>query len=103
MYGNTPDGLSGNEDVGQMSAWYILSALGFYQVEPAGGRYVFGSPLMDKAVIHVGKGKTFTIVAHNNGPENWRVKSVRLNGKPYDKFYIDFKDIMAGGILEFQM
>lgn len=103
MYQDAPDGLSGNEDVGQMSAWYILSALGFYQVEPAGGRYVFGSPLMDKAVIHVGEGKTFTIVVRNNSPENYRIKSIRLNGKPYDKFYIDFKDIMAGGILEFQM
>ena len=103
MYGNTPDGLSGNEDVGQMSAWYILSALGFYQVEPAGGCYVFGSPLMDKAVIHVGEGKTFTIVVRNNGPENYSIKSIKLNGKPYNKFYIDFKDIMAGGILEFQM
>jgi predicted alpha-1,2-mannosidase len=103
MYRDTPDGLSGNEDVGQMSAWYILSALGFYQVEPAGGRYVFGSPLMDKAVIHVGEGKTFTIVAHNNGPEHYRIKSIKLNGKPYDKFYIDYKDIMAGGILEFLM
>jgi len=103
MYQDVPDGLSGNEDAGQMSAWYILSALGFYQVEPAGGRYVFGSPLMDKAVIYVGEGKTFTIVAHNNGPENYRIKSIKLNGKPYDKFYIDYKDIMAGGILEFLM
>jgi len=103
LYHDAPDGLSGNEDVGQMSAWYVLSAMGLYQVEPAGGRYVFGSPLMDKAVIRVGEGKTFTIVARNNGPENCHIKSIRLNGKPYDKFYIDYKDIMAGGILEFQM
>ncbi len=103
LYRDATDGLSGNEDVGQMSAWYILSALGFYQVEPAGGRYVFGSPLMDKAVIQVGEGKTFTIIVHDNSPENYRIKSIRLNGQPYDKFYIDFKDIMAGGILEFRM
>jgi len=103
MYHNAPDGLCGNEDAGQMSAWYILSALGFYQVEPAGGRYVFGSPLMDKAVLGVGDGKTFTIVAHDNRPENHLIKSIRLNGRPYDKFYIDYKDIMAGGLLEFEM
>jgi predicted alpha-1,2-mannosidase len=103
MYRNAPDGLCGNEDAGQMSAWYVLSALGFYQVEPAGGRYVFGSPLMDKAVILVGGGKTFTVVAHNNSPDNYLIKSIRLNGQPYDKFYIDYKDIMAGGLLEFGM
>ncbi|MFA5443688.1 MAG: GH92 family glycosyl hydrolase [Bacteroidales bacterium] len=103
MYHDAPDGLSGNEDVGQMSAWYILSALGFYQVEPAGGRYIFGSPLMDKAVIQVGAGKTFTIMVYNNSADNSRIKSIRLNGKPYDKFYIDYKDIMAGGLLEFEM
>ncbi|HOD57248.1 MAG TPA: GH92 family glycosyl hydrolase [Bacteroidales bacterium] len=103
MYHNAPDGLCGNEDAGQMSAWYILSALGFYQVEPAGGRYVFGSPLMDKAVIRVRDGKTFTIVAHDNGPENHLIRNIRLNGRPYDKFYIDYRDIMAGGLLEFNM
>ncbi|MDR1524586.1 MAG: GH92 family glycosyl hydrolase [Tannerella sp.] len=103
MYTDQPAGLCGNEDVGQMSAWYILSALGFYQVEPAGGRYYFGSPVMDEALINVGNGKTFTITAKNNSTENKYIKSVTLNGTPYHKPYVDFKDIMAGGTLEFEM
>ena len=103
MYHDNVDGLSGNEDVGQMSAWYILSSLGFYQVEPAGGRYVFGSPLFDEATMNVGKGKTFRIIAHNNSKENMYIQSVKLNGKPYTRSYIDFKDIVRGGKLEFMM
>jgi putative alpha-1,2-mannosidase len=103
LYSDRPDGLSGNEDVGQMSAWYILSAMGFYQVEPAGGKYIFGSPLVDEALIQTGKGKTFKIKIKNNSPENLYIQSIRLNGKPYNKFYIDFQDITAGGELEFIM
>ena len=103
MYHDNVDGLSGNEDVGQMSAWYILSSLGFYQVEPAGGRYVFGSPLFDEATMNVGKGKTFRIIAHNNSKENMYIQSVKLNGKPYTRSYVDFKDIVRGGKLEFMM
>lgn len=103
MYHNDFDGLSGNEDVGQMSAWYILSSLGIYQVEPAGGRYMFGSPLFDKAVVNVGQGKTFTIIAHNNGAKNVYVQQIKLNGRPYKKLYIDYKDIVSGGTLEFFM
>lgn len=103
MYHNDFDGLSGNEDVGQMSAWYILSSLGIYQVEPAGGRYMFGSPLFDKAVVNVGKGKTFTIIAHNNSSKNVYVQQIKLNGRPYKKLYIDYKDIVSGGTLEFFM
>jgi predicted alpha-1,2-mannosidase len=103
MYTDQPAGLCGNEDVGQMSAWYVLSALGFYQVEPAGGRYYFGSPVMDEASVKVENGKVFTIKAKNNSKENRYIKSITLNGKPYGKRYIDFKDIMAGGMLEFEM
>lgn len=103
MYHNDFDGLSGNEDVGQMSAWYILSSLGIYQVEPAGGRYMFGSPLFDKAVVNVGQGKTFTIIAHNNSAKNVYVQQIKLNGHPYKKLYIDYKDIVSGGTLEFFM
>ncbi|MDR0699952.1 MAG: GH92 family glycosyl hydrolase [Tannerella sp.] len=103
MYTDQPAGLCGNEDVGQMSAWYILSALGFYQVEPAGGHYYFGSPLMDEAFINVGSGKTFSVSAKNNSKENKYIKSVTLNGKPYDRRYINFDDIRAGGVLEFEM
>lgn len=103
LYSDQPAGLSGNEDVGQMSAWYVLSSLGFYQVEPAGGKYIFGSPAVDKAVIKVKDGKTFTVTATNNSAGNRYIQSVTLNGQPYHKYYIDFKDIAAGGTLEFVM
>jgi predicted alpha-1,2-mannosidase len=103
MYSDAPDGLSGNEDVGQMSAWYILSSIGFYQVEPAGGKYVFGSPTVDKAVIKVKDGKTFTVIATNNSDKNKYIRRVLLNGAPYNKHYIDFKDIAQGGTLELVM
>ncbi|WP_255489829.1 GH92 family glycosyl hydrolase [Dysgonomonas sp. 25] len=103
LYHDQPAGLSGNEDVGQMSAWYVLSAMGFYQVEPAGGKYIFGSPILDEAVVRVKGGKIFTITAHNNSKDNKYIQSVKLNGKDYDKFYIDFKAIEAGGTLEFFM
>lgn len=103
LYHDDFDGLSGNEDVGQMSAWYILSSVGFYQVDPAGGRYVFGSPLFDEATLNVGNGKTFRVVAHNNSSENKYIQSAKLNGKPYTRSYIDFKEIVRGGTLEFVM
>lgn len=103
QYDDTPEGIAGNEDVGQISAWYILSSLGFYQVEPVGGKYIFGSPNVDKAVLRVAGGKTFTITAKNNSAENKYIQSIKLNGKPYTKFFIDFKDIEAGGELEFVM
>ena len=103
LYHDDFDGLSGNEDVGQMSAWYILSSVGFYQVDPAGGRYVFGSPLFDEAILNVGNGKTFRVVAHNNSSENKYIQSAKLHGKPYTRSYIDFKDIVRGGTLEFVM
>lgn len=103
MYTSKPSGLSGNEDVGQMSAWYVLSAIGFYQVEPAGGKYIFGSPLFDEVTLHVKDGKTFNVIAHNNSKENKYIQSVKLNGNTYNKFYILFSDIAKGGTLEFEM
>ena len=103
MYLDQPDGLSGNEDVGQMSAWYILSSVGLYQVDPVGGRFVIGSPLFDKATVNVGAGKTFTIVAKNNSDRNIYVQSARLNGKALKNSYIEFNDIHHGGTLELQM
>lgn len=103
LYFDAPAGLSGNEDCGQMSAWYMLSALGFYQVEPAGGRYIFGSPIIDKATLKVGNGKTFTIIANNNSSTNIYIQSVKLNGETYTKSYIDYRDIMKGGDLVFEM
>lgn len=103
MYLDQPDGLSGNEDVGQMSAWYILSSVGLYQVDPVGGRFVIGSPLFDKATVNVGAGKTFTVVAKNNSDKNIYVQSARLNGKTLKNSYIDFNDIRHGGTLELVM
>ena len=103
LYTDGIDGLSGNEDVGQMSAWYILSSMGLYQVEPAGGKYIFGSPLFKKAVVNVGGGKTFTIEAKNNSAKNIYIQRAKLNGKTYTRSYIDYKDIMKGGTLEFVM
>ena len=103
MYLDQPDGLSGNEDVGQMSAWYILSSVGLYQVDPVGGRFVIGSPLFDKATVNVGAGKTFTVVAKNNSDHNIYVQSARLNGKALKNSYIDFNDIRHGGTLELVM
>ena len=103
LYTDKPAGLSGNEDVGQMSAWYVLSALGFYQVEPAGGKYVFGSPIVNVATVKVKDGKVFKIIAKNNSVANKYIQSIMLNGKPYDKYYIGFNDIEAGGTLEFVM
>jgi predicted alpha-1,2-mannosidase len=103
LYHNAPDGLSGNEDVGQMSAWYILSAMGLYQVEPAGGKYVFGTPLFPVVTLRLADNKTFTIKAHDVSDENIYIQSARLNGKPYTRSYIMYDDIVRGGTLEFQM
>lgn len=103
MYLDQPDGLSGNEDVGQMSAWYILSSVGLYQVDPVGGRFVIGSPLFDKVTVNVGGGKTFTVVAKNNSDKNIYVQSARLNGKTLKNSYVDFNDIRRGGTLELVM
>ena len=109
LYTARPDGLAGNEDVGQMSAWYIMSSMGFYQVEPGSGQYWFGSPLFDKVSINVGKtrstgeNKYFTIRAENNSYENRYIQSITLNGKAYTKGYIEHKDIAAGGELVIRM
>ena len=103
QYRNDLDGLSGNEDVGQMSAWYVLSSIGLYQEEPAGGKYIIGSPLFNEARINVGDGKTFIVKAVNNSDENIYVQSAMLNGKRYDKSYINYRDIIAGGTLELVM
>ncbi|MBE6228004.1 MAG: metal-independent alpha-mannosidase [Bacteroidales bacterium] len=102
LYSAEPDGLSGNEDVGQMSSWYILSALGFYEVEPASGRYWFGSPVFDKAEIAV-DGGTFTITTEGNSDKNRYIQSITLNGKAYTKGYLEHKDIAAGGELVIKM
>jgi predicted alpha-1,2-mannosidase len=104
LYGTDPDnGVSGNDDCGQMSAWYILSSLGFYPVLPANGAYVFGSPLFNKASLKVFNNKTFTVEAVNNSPENIYIQHAELNGKPYTKTYIMYDDIMNGGTLKLFM
>ncbi|MBR4994502.1 MAG: GH92 family glycosyl hydrolase [Alistipes sp.] len=102
LYFDAEEGLSGNEDVGQMSAWYIMSAMGFYEVEPASARYWFGSPLFDEVKINLAEG-TFTIVAENNSAENKYIQRVWLNGEPYEKGWISHSDIKAGGVLKFEM
>lgn len=103
LYTDKPDGLCGNEDVGQMSAWYILSALGLYQVEPAADRLQIGTPSVTRAELNVGEGRTFTIVSRNLTPRNIYVQQVKLNGRPWHEPYILYKDIIAGGTLEFVM
>lgn len=102
MYTDHPDGLSGNEDVGQMSAWYILSSFGFYQVEPAGGKFVFGYPNFDKVEIAVPAGK-FVIERENKGQQNNYIQGIVLNGTEYKKPWIEYADIMKGGELKFLM
>ncbi len=102
MYSTDPDGLSGNEDVGQMSAWYVLSSMGLYEVEPGSGRYWFGSPLFEEVAVDV-PGGVFRITAHGNSPENRYVAGVLLDGKEYNLPYIDYSDIMRGAHLEFMM
>jgi predicted alpha-1,2-mannosidase len=103
LYRDQPDGLSGNEDCGQMSAWYVLSSIGFYSVNPSNGAYVFGRPLFDSAVIELPMGKKFIVEAKNNGDENIYIQSVTLNGEPYSKSFITHKNIVEGGTLAFLM
>ncbi|QKG56554.1 glycoside hydrolase family 92 protein [Hymenobacter sp. BRD128] len=103
MYKDQPDGISGNEDCGQMSAWYILSALGFYPVSPSSGAYVLGSPLVNKATIRLPQGKTFVVSAVNNSPQNIYIQSAMLNGQPYANSYLLHRDIVAGGTLQLTM
>ena len=103
MYSDLPDGLQGNEDCGQMSAWYVFSALGFYPVNPSDGMYVFGRPIFDKVVLKLPENKVFEIRANNNSAENKYIQSIELNGQPYNKLYISHADIMAGGTLVFTM
>ena len=103
LYTDQPAGLCGNEDVGQMSAWYIMSALGFYQVEPCGGVYQLGSPIVEEAVIPVGENKTFTIRTHDGSDKAIYVKKYVLNGKPIKGTTITHEQIMAGGTLDVYM
>lgn len=103
LYSDKPDGLSGNEDVGQMSAWYVLSALGIYQVNPSNGLFVLGSPIMDDAVLNLDNGKKFHFKMINNSDENKYIQSATINGHAYTKTYILYHDIMSGGEMTITM
>lgn len=107
LYDDTPAGLCGNADCGQLSAWYVFSALGFYPVNPVNGVYAIGSPVVSKAVIHMDRekydGKTFTVIAENNSPANIYIQSVSLNGKPLDRPWIKREEVVSGGTLHFIM
>ena len=103
LYQPTPDGLSGDEDTGQMSAWYVLSALGIYPVCPGTPDYLLGSPLFDSARVHLVNGRTFTITAKNNGPQEYYIDSASLNGRAFEKIYLTHDQIIRGGELILQM
>ena len=101
QYRPAPDGLSGNEDCGQMSAWYLLSAMGFYPVNPADGNFVFGSPLFESVTIHLENGQTFTVRAEGQSPDHPYIQAVKRNDAPYGLTYITYEEIMQGGALTF--
>ncbi len=103
QYNTTPNGLSGNEDCGQMSAWYVFSAIGLYPYNPASGSYQIGSPIFDKTTIQVADNKQFIIETENNSAENIYIQSASFNGKPYNKTYVSHKELMNGGVLKFKM
>jgi putative alpha-1,2-mannosidase len=103
MYGPTVEGLCGNDDAGQMSAWYIFSSLGFYPVTPGSPNYALGSPLVKEAKIHLDNEKTLTIIANNQSKDNVYVQSVSVNGKLLEGNLLSHQDIMNGGELIFEM
>ena len=103
LYLNAPDGICGNEDCGQMSAWFVFSSMGFYPVDPVSGKYEIGTPIFPEVKMHLANGKAFTILAPDVSRENIYIQSVKLNGRPYDKSYITHEQIMNGDTLEFEM
>jgi predicted alpha-1,2-mannosidase len=107
LYTNTPGGICGNDDCGQISAWYVFTAMGFYPVDPVSGIYVMGSPLLNKVTLHLdpkfATGRSFTVVAKNNSPANQYIQSATLNGKPITRSWISNEEITAGGELVLKM
>jgi len=103
FYNSNFDGYCGDEDNGQTSAWYVFSAMGFYSVCPGSGEFALGSPLFDKVSVKMPDGKTFTINAKDNTPENVYVKSLSVNGKPHTKTFVTFDDLVNGATLDFSM
>lgn len=103
LYLNSPAGLCGNEDCGQMSAWFVFSAMGFYPVDPVSGRYEIGTPLFEEVRLRLADGNSFTMKAPGAGANRIYVQAVKLNGEPYDKSYITHEQIMSGATLELVM
>lgn len=103
QYADRPDGLAGNDDVGQMSAWYVFTALGFYPVAPGSGEYILGRPFLPRTAMRLPNGKTFTIVAEGLDDKHTYVGSVSLNGKPLQRTFLRHDEILAGGELHFRM
>ncbi|WP_337649950.1 glycoside hydrolase domain-containing protein, partial [Phocaeicola plebeius] len=103
LYLNTPAGLCGNEDCGQMSAWYVFSAMGFYPVNPVSGEYEIGKPKFKKVELQLANGKVFTVVAKNLDKENRYIRAVKLNGKDYHQSFITHGQILSGATLELEM
>ena len=102
-YNDKPEGICGNEDYGQMSAWYIFGALGFYPMNPANGIYAIGKPVFPETTVNLENGNTFTVIANNISEENIFIQSAKLNGETLDRSFINHDDIMNGGVLEFDM
>jgi putative alpha-1,2-mannosidase len=103
LFDNTPDGICGNEDCGQMSAWYIFSSMGFYPVCPGSLEYIIGTPKLNKVELKLDNGKIFSMIANNLSHENFYIQSAKLNGKPLERSYITHSEIMNGGELIFEM
>jgi predicted alpha-1,2-mannosidase len=102
-YDNTPEGICGNEDTGQMSAWYVLSSMGFYPVRHGDGTYIIGSPLYKKVSINLPGGKQLILKTRNLSESNIYIQSVKINGRPYNKAYFQHNDLMQGGEIVFEM
>lgn len=103
LYDNTVNGICGDKDTGQMSAWYVFSSMGFYPMNPASQKYDIGSPLFDEVIMRLGNGIDFTITAKNPSKENIYIQSAKLNGNPLNHSFITYNDIKTGGTLEFVM
>ena len=103
LYNDSSSGYAGNDDCGEMSAWYVFGALGFYPVNPVSGEYVIGTPMLEEAVIQLPGRKTFTVKAPRKEDNEVYICSMKLNGEKYTENYITHQDIMKGGILEFVM
>jgi putative alpha-1,2-mannosidase len=103
LYQSTPDGLCGDEDTGQMSSWYLFSALGFYPVCPGTTDYAIGSPLFDRATVTLPGGKNFVVTARRNGPQRPYIEGATLNGQPFQKMYLTHEQIVGGGEVVFRM